>query len=45
MVFTLPLLWVGSKVFMLASTTGLGVNVGNAAPCCETVFPTGGMGL
>ena len=43
--FTLPLLWVGSKVFRSASTTGLGVDVGHAAPCCEAAFPTGGMGL
>ena len=45
MIFTLPLLWVGSEVFMSASTTGLGVDVGSAAPCCEAAFPTGGMGL
>ena len=43
--FTLPLLWVGSEVFRLASTTGLSVDVGHAAPCCEAAFPTGGMGL
>ena len=30
---------------MSVSINGLGVDVGHAAPCCEAVFPTGGMGL
>ena len=43
--FTFPLLWVGSDIFRLASIIGLGVDVSLVAPCCEAVLPTGGIGL
>ena len=43
--FTLPLLWVGSDVFRSASIIGLGVDVGLFAPCCKEILPTSGIGL
>ena len=42
---TLPLLWVGSKIFKLAPTISFGIDVGLVVPCCEKVLPTSGMGL
>ena len=43
--FTLPLLWVGSDIFRSASIISLGVNVGLVVLCCEAVLSTSGIGL